>query len=305
MEKHMENAITVKNLLKKYDGFKLDNISFQIPTGSIVGLIGENGAGKSTIIRSVLGLAPVDGGEIEMLGHNVKTGEKDSGWREQIGVAFDECNLPHSLKIKNIQNIMEKIYRTWDSKKFADYMNRFELPSGKKVKDLSKGMKMKLSLAVALSHDSRLLILDEATSGLDPVVRNEILDIFREFIEDGEHSVFISSHITSDIEKIADYIMLIHKGQLLLTENKDELLYRYAIVRCTKEQAELIPEDLIAGMEENAFETSVLIKDKDRLKESSFYREAEQGRGTGFVVDRAGIEDMLLYFVKSKSKPFG
>ncbi|WP_286080368.1 ABC transporter ATP-binding protein [Parablautia intestinalis] len=291
----MENIITVKNLIKKYDGFELDNISFQIPAGSVVGLIGENGAGKSTVIKSVLGLTPIERGEIEVLGHNVKAGEKECGWREQIGVVFDECNFPYGLKVKNIRNIMGKIYQTWDSTKFTDYINRFELPPGKKVKDLSKGMKMKLSIAMALSHDSRVLILDEATSGLDPVVRNEILDIFREFIEDGEHSVLLSSHITSDIEKIADYIMLIHKGQLLLMENKDELLYHYAIVRCTKEQAELIPKDIIVGMEKNAFETSVLIKDKKRLKDSNFYKEAEQGKENGVALDRASIEDLLLY----------
>ncbi|NBJ91534.1 ABC transporter ATP-binding protein [Parablautia muri] len=296
----MENAIIVKNLTKKYDGFQLDNVSFQIPIGSIVGLIGENGAGKSTVIRSILGLMPIDGGEVKVLGHNVKAGEKESSWREQIGVVFDECNFPHGLKVKNIQSIMEKIYHTWDSDKFEVFLKRFELPLNKKVKDLSKGMKMKLSIAAALSHDSRVLILDEATSGLDPVVRNEILDIFREFIEDGAHSVFISSHITSDIEKISDYIMLIHKGKLLLTENKDELLYNYAIVRCTKAQAEMIPEDMIVGIEKNAFETSVLIKDKERFKESSFYKEEEQKGENNFILDRASIEDLLLYIVKSK-----
>lgn len=296
----MENAITVKNLIKKYNDFELNNISFQIPMGSIVGLIGENGAGKSTTIRAILGLMPIDGGEVEVLGHKVRTGEKESGWREQIGVVFDECNMPYSLKIKNIQKIMGEIYQTWDNNKFSGYLNRFELPLDKKVKDLSKGMKMKLSLAVALSHDSRLLILDEATSGLDPVVRSEILDIFREFIEDGEHSVFISSHITSDIEKIADYIMLIHKGKVLLSENKDELLYNYAIVRCAKEQVEMIPKDMIVGVERNAFETSVLIKDKERFKESSAYKEGTKGEA-GFVLDRVGIEDLLLYIVKSNN----
>ncbi len=297
----MENAITVKNLTKKYEGFQLDHISFQIPMGSIVGLIGENGAGKSTVIRTILGLAPADEGEIEILGHNVKTGGKESGWREQIGVVFDECNFPHSLKVKNVQSMMDKVYHTWNNGKFAAYLNRFELPADKKVKDLSKGMKMKLSIAAALSHDSRILILDEATNGLDPVVRSEILDIFREFIEDGQHSVFISSHITSDIEKIADYIMLIHKGKLLFTESKDELLYNYTIVRCTKEQAELIPEDMIVGAEHNTFETNVLIKDKERFKESKLYQDDERGKENRFILDRASIEDILLYIVKSKS----
>ncbi|MDE6203768.1 MAG: ABC transporter ATP-binding protein, partial [Lachnospiraceae bacterium] len=212
---------------------------------------------------------------------------------------FDECNFPLGLKVKDVQKVMKNIYRTWEEGKFRDYMERFEIPLNKKIKELSKGMKMKLSIAAALSHDSRLLILDEATSGLDPVVRSEILDIFREFIEDEEHTIFISSHITSDIEKIADYVMLIHKGRLLFTEDKDKLLYNYGIVRCSKKQAQLIPSDLIVGKEEREYETSVLIRDKNKLEESGFFREAEQTGGSSCVVDRATIEDMLLYIVKS------
>ncbi len=161
---------------------------------------------------------------------------------------------------------------------------------------------MKLSIAIALSHDSRLLILDEATSGLDPVVRREILDIFREFIEDEQHTVFLSSHITSDIEKIADYVMLIHKGKILFTENKDELLYNYGVVRCSKELAALIPKELIVGKEENAFETNVLVKDIGKIRESAAFEEAGQGDKSRFVLDRANIEDILLYVVKSEEK---
>lgn len=297
-----ENAISVKNLTKQYDGFKLDNVSFQIPMGTIVGFVGENGAGKSTTIRAVLGLIPIEEGEIEILGHKIDRSEQEGAWREQIGVVFDECNLPVSLKIKDIRHIMKNIYKTWDDDKFTGYLMRFEIPLNKKIKDLSKGMKMKLSIAVALSHDSRLLILDEATSGLDPVIRSEILDIFREFIEDEQHTVFLSSHITSDIEKIADYVMLIHKGKFLFTENKDELLYNYGVVKCSKEQAALIPQELIVGKEENAFETSVLIKDVGRMKESPIWKESEQENTNRFVVDRANIEDLLLYIVKSEEK---
>lgn len=297
-----ENAISVKNLTKQYDGFKLDNVSFQIPMGTIVGFVGENGAGKSTTIRAVLGLISIEEGEIEILGHKIDRSEQEGAWREQIGVVFDECNLPVSLKIKDIRHIMKNIYKTWDDDKFMGYLMRFEIPLNKKIKDLSKGMKMKLSIAVALSHDSRLLILDEATSGLDPVIRSEILDIFREFIEDEQHTVFLSSHITSDIEKIADYVMLIHKGKLLFTENKDELLYNYGVVKCSKEQAALIPQELIVGKEENAFETSVLIRDVGRLKQSPIWKTSEQENTNRFVVDRANIEDLLLYIVKSEEK---
>lgn len=298
----MENAISVKNLTKKYEGFKLDNISFQVPMGTIVGFVGENGAGKSTTIRSILGLVPVEQGEIEILGHKVDGHEQNAVWREQVGVVFDECNLPVSLKAGDVRHIMKNIYRTWEDEIFTDYLMRFEVPLNKKIKDLSKGMKMKLSIAIALSHNSRLLILDEATSGLDPVIRREILDIFREFIEDEQHTVFLSSHITSDIEKIADYVMLIHKGKILFTESKDDLLYNYGIVRCSKEQAALIPESLVVGKEENAFETSVLVKDVREIKESDVFKAAEQGNGSSFVMDRADIEDILLYIVKSEEK---
>lgn len=290
-----ENAIIVRNLVKRYSGFTLENISFEIPKGSIVGFVGENGAGKSTTIKAILGLIPVDGGEAELLGHRIKPDGYEEAWKEEIGVVFDECNFPLSLKVKNVGSIMKKIYRTWDERKFDDYLTRFAVPPEKKVKELSKGMKMKLSIAVALSHDSKLLILDEATGGLDPVVRNEILDIFREFIEDEEHTVFLSSHITSDIEKVADYVMLIHKGKLLFTEAKDELLYHYGIVRCTQEQAGLIPEEIVIGKEERAFDTSVLVKDKTRLQESAFVKRAMEKSGISPVIEKAGIEDVLLF----------
>lgn len=298
----MENAISVKHLIKEYGEFKLDNISFQVPMGTIVGFVGENGAGKSTTIRSILGIIPIQQGEIEILGHKIEQNEQSAAWREQIGVVFDECNLPLALKVKDVRRVMKNIFKTWEDEKFTEYLARFDVPHDKKIKDLSKGMKMKLSIAIALSHDSRLLILDEATSGLDPVVRREILDIFREFIEDEQHTVFLSSHIISDIEKIADYVMLIHKGKILFTENKDELLYNYGIVRCSKEQAALIPGELIVGKEENAFETSVLVKDIGKMRESEAFEETVQGNHSHFVFDRAGIEDILLYIVKSEEK---
>lgn len=301
----MENAVTVKNLTKKYEEFTLDDVSFEIPTGSVVGFIGENGAGKSTTILGMLGIIPVDAGEIDVLGHRIRRERgaydvsADESWREQIGVIFDGCNFSTELKLDYISRIMKNIYKTWDEDKFLDYVKKFDLPLNKKVKELSRGMKMKLSIAVTLSHESRLLVLDEATSGLDPIIRNEILDIFREYIEDGEHTVFLSSHITSDIEKIADYVMLIHKGRLLFVESKDELLYRYGIVKCTRAQAELIPEELIVGREINEFEVSVLIRDKDRLMASGFREKAGRGSHSPFALDRASIEDVLLYFIKA------
>ncbi len=298
----MENAITVRNLTKQYKDFKLNNISFQIPTGSIVGFVGENGAGKSTTIKAVLGLIPVESGEIELLGHPMNPWGKETAFKEQIGVVFDGCNFPNDLRIKNIRNVLRKIYRTWDERKFQDYLERFKLPSEKKVGELSRGMKMKLSIALALSHDSRLLILDEATSGLDPVIRDEILDIFREFVEKEDHTVFVSSHIISDIEKAADYVMMIHNGELLFQESKDKLLDNYVIVKGSKEQLALIPEELIVGRQENAFCASVLVRDRERLLESRFSEKAEEIQDIRPVIDRAGIEDIILYLVKDREE---
>lgn len=292
-----KNAIEVRNLTKKYDDFEIDNMCFDIPEGSIVGFIGENGAGKSTTMKAILGLVPPEAGEIRVLDHPVGKDSVDENWREQISVVFDECNFPNELKVKNINIIMKNIYRTWNENLFKEYLQKFELPVNKKVRELSRGMKMKLSIAAALSHDSRLLILDEATSGLDPVVRNEILDIFRGYVEDEKRTIFLSSHITSDIEKVADYIMLIHKGKVLLMESKDKLLYEYGMVKCTKEQADKIPTGIIVGREDGSFGTSVLVRDRQSLKESDFVdryaRDIQQP-----VIDRVGIEDILLYVVK-------
>lgn len=292
-----KNAIEVRNLTKKYDDFEIDNMCFDIPEGSIVGFIGENGAGKSTTMKAILGLVPTEAGEIRVLDHPVGKDSVDENWREQISVVFDECNFPNELKVKNINIFMKNIYQTWNENLFKEYLQKFELPVNKKVRELSKGMKMKLSIATALSHDSRLLILDEATSGLDPVVRNDILDIFREYVEDERRTVFLSSHITSDIEKVADYIMLIHKGKVLLMESKDKLLYEYGMVKCTKEQADKIPTGIIVGREDSSFGTSVLVRDRQSLKENGFAdryaRDIQQP-----VIDRVGIEDILLYIVK-------
>ena len=203
-------------------------------------------------------------------------------------------------KVKDIGTSMRYVFPKWEEKGFEDYLDRFEIPRDKKTKELSKGMKMKLSIAVALSHHSRILILDEATSGLDPVVRNEILDLFQEFVEDGRHAVFLSSHITSDIEKIADYIILIHRGRLLLHENKDELIYRYGIVRGTKAQIARIPKELIKGKWENSFETSVLVKDKSRFERGGLESLKSSPEEAEPVLDKAGIEDILMYMVKAE-----
>lgn len=294
-----QNAIEVKNLTKRYGDFCLDHLNFEIPYGSIVGFIGENGAGKTTTIKSILGLCPIETGEIQILGNPVGNTREKSSYKEHVGVVFDECNFPQELKLGDIRKIMKNMYQTWDDAKFKDYISKFELPENKKIKELSKGMKMKTSIAVALSHDSHVLVLDEATSGLDPVVRNEILDIFREFILDEQHAVFLSSHITSDIEKAADYIMLIHKGKLLFKAGKDDLIYNYGVVKCSKEQAAQIPSDIVVGKDENSFETSVLINDRKRLTESGFLATTDVN-GMTPVIDRVNVEDIMLYMVKEQ-----
>lgn len=293
-----ENVIEVKNLVKKYQEFSLKDICFSIPYGSVVGFVGENGAGKSTVIRSILGLCPIESGEIEILGQSVRSKLSDASWKEEIGVVLDECFFPGEMRIKHVGNIMKNIYRTWNQGQYAAYIDRFQLPMNKKVRELSKGMKMKLSIAVALSHASKVLILDEATSGLDPVIRNEILDIFQEFVLNEEHAVFLSSHITSDIEKIADYIMLIHEGRILLFESKDELLYQYGLLKCTAGQADRIPRQYILGRENSAFGSSVLLRNKAAFFENGLGMIRASAQEPEPVMDRVTIEDVLLYMVK-------
>lgn len=286
----MEYAIEVSNLTKHYKDFTLDHISFQIPMGSVVGMIGENGAGKSTTIKAILNLIRPEEGTIKVLGK--ENGAEERSIKEQIGVVLDESYFPENLKIPQIAKIMKNLYENWENEKFLEYCKKFSLSTEKNYKEFSKGMKMKLSIAVALSHQTKLLILDEATSGLDPVVRNEILDIFLDFVQEEDHTVFLSSHITSDIEKIADYILLIHDGKCLLFEEKDRLIYEYGMVHCRKDQVQELNQNEILGMRKNAFEAEVLVKNR---------RELEQ-KNRELIVDRVSIEDILLYMVKGQKE---
>ena len=212
------NALIIDSLTKKYRNFVLDNVSFNVPCGTIVGLIGENGAGKSTTIKAILGLIQKDAGQITILGKREK--DIDFAIRNQIGVVFDGNNFPNTLTPKKLNALMKKIYPEWNENKFFSSLKRLSIPDNKKVKTFSKGMKMKLSIAVAFSHNSKLLILDEATSGLDPVVRDDILDMFLDFVQNETHSILVSSHITGDLEKIADYIVFIHNGKVIFSESK-------------------------------------------------------------------------------------
>lgn len=282
----MENTIVVKNLSKKYRGFALDNVSFTLPSGCIMGFIGANGAGKSTTIRLMLDLAKRDGGEISILGADPESASADL--KEYIGVVMDESGFPDGLSMKDVGIVMSKCYKTWNAARFTELTTQFDLPLKKPVKDYSRGMKMKLSIAVALSHGSKILILDEATSGLDPVVREEILDVFLDFIQDESHSVFISSHIMSDLEKICDYITFIHKGRVLLSEEKDVLRDKYVIAKCSQSQLESIDSSAIVGVRRGSFGVEALVE--------------RGGVPRGMTTDPAGLEEIMLYFVKEGAK---
>lgn len=254
----MDNALEIINLTKEYPGFTLDNISFTLPSGCILGLIGENGAGKSTTIKLILDMIHKDGGEIRILG---KSNTEDLRLtKEDIGVVLDEVGLPNTLNSRQIGKIMKNTFANWDSSAYGEYLNKFAIPEKKAFGEYSRGMKMKLGIAIALSHNPRLLILDEATSGLDPLVRDEILDIFNDFTRSDDHSILISSHIVSDLEKLCDYIAFLHKGQLMLFEEKDVLLGEYGIVHCSESELAKLPESAVRHKKVTPYGAEVLVK---------------------------------------------
>lgn len=283
-----QNCITVKNVSKEFDDFMLDHISFQVPKGRIVGFIGENGAGKSTTINLILDQLKRDGGEIEILGK-----QNDSYLhKENIGVVFDECKFHSVLHAKDIGRILSGSYKTWDMNLFLEYIKRFEVPLNKPIGKFSKGMKMKLSIICALSHRPQILILDEATTGLDPVVRDEILNVFLEFIQDEEHSILFSTHITSDIQMVADYVILIHNGKIIFEEKKDELIYNYGIVRCKKSDFSAISSEDYVCYRETNLSMECLVHDKQAAKK----------RYPELIVDNASIKDIMLFYIKGGTK---
>lgn len=284
----MENILTLKNVTKNYHDFQLKNINLSIPKGTIMGFIGENGAGKTTTIKAILNQIHLDQGEVFVFDKNMITNEKEN--KEQIGTVLSESMFPENMNMININKVMQNIFANWDSPLFFNYGKKFQLPENKRIKEFSKGMKMKLAIACALSHHPKLLLLDEATSGLDPIVRDEILDVFMEFIQDEEHSILLSSHITSDIEKIADYITFIHQGEILLCEPKDEMLETYAILHATPEIfAELKTSDYI-GYRKSTYSIDILVKD----------RSAIISRFPSAVLDNASLEDIMLFTVKGE-----
>ncbi len=280
-----ENAIEIKNLTKKYDGFTLDNISFNVPKGSIMGFIGQNGAGKTTTINSLLNILKWDSGEIRLLGKEMPEHEYEV--KEEIAAIFDVLPFNDDLSAKQLNRIMRGIWKQWDEETFMSYLERFQLPYKKKFGQFSKGMKMKLQIAAGLSHKAKLLIMDEATTGLDPVVRNEILDIFLEYLQDEDNSILMSSHITSDLEKIADRVTFIDKGKLLLTGIKDEILDNHGLVKVSKKDfKEFEREDYISA---RVTDFGVDIMVSDRSKTAKKY--------SGAVIDKTTLEEIMLFYV--------
>ena len=288
--KEINNVIELKNVVKDYGDFKLDHISFAVPEGSVCGFIGQNGAGKTTTINLILDIINRDEGEINLFGKPV---DKDHAYvREDVGVVFDEMGFHEFMTAKDINIMMKNIYKNWDEVAFFDYLKKFSLPSKKKCGAFSRGMRMKLQIAAAMSHKAKLLIMDEPTSGLDPIVRNEMIGIFRDFVVEEDHTILLSSHITGDLEKIADEVVFIDGGKIVLSGNKDEILEKQGILKCKKEEASKVSEALIVGVEKEAYSTSILVN--DRHAAAKLYPD--------MVIEEAALEDIMIYYVNAKKR---
>ena len=282
----MTNSIEIRGLCKSYGDFALRDVNLTLPGGTIMGLIGENGAGKTTTIKCILNLVRRDAGEITLMGRDNIREEKLA--KEDIGVVLDECFFHDTLRPRDVGWILAPVFRNWDDGLYQDYLDKFQLPEGKLIKEFSRGMKMKLSLAAALAHRPKLLILDEATAGLDPIVRDEILDEFLGFICDEEHAILISSHITSDLEKAADYITYIHQGQVVLSDAKDVILDSYGRLGCTAAQLETVdPADLLR-VRKGTFGCEALVADRNAFRR----------KYPALTVDRVTLEDIMLFIGK-------
>lgn len=286
----MNSTLILKNVNKKYEksNFAIKDISFSVPEGSIVGFIGENGAGKSTTMNCILNVIRRDSGTIEIFGREMT--DEDIDIRENIGVVYDSNNFPEYLTARQLADILGRIYSKWDDFCFEQFLRRFGLPESQRIKTYSRGMSMKLAIAVALSHDSKLLILDEATSGLDPIMRDEILDVLLEFVKQENHSILLSSHITSDLEKIADYIVFIHNGEIILNKTKDELIYEYGVIRCSENDFHNISsEDILSSMKKD-YQIDVLIKNRKLIEKK--YK--------NLIVDSVSLDEIMLLLVKGE-----
>ena len=280
------NAIEIRDLCKTYPGFALDHVNLTLPCGCIMGLVGENGAGKSTTIRLILDMIARDSGTITLLGKDNR--ENIRLLKEDIGVVLDEVGIPACLNPKQVGKIMANTFRNWEQAVYDSLLEKLAVPPEKPFKDFSKGMKMKLGIAIALSHRPKLLILDEATSGLDPVVRDEVLDLFSEFTREESHAVLISSHIVSDLEKICDYIAFLHRGKLLLCEEKDALKEKYGILRCSKDQLPALPPEAVIGRKETAYGVEAIA--------------ARDAVPAGLSLSPIDIEELFIFMVKGANQ---
>lgn len=286
----MNNILEIKNLKKKYDKFELGSINLEIPKGCIIGLIGENGAGKTTLIKSILNIIKIDEGEIKIFDKDYI--KEESLIKEDIGVVLDGMFFPESLMPKDLSSIMKNIYKNWDNDLYEKYLKDFNLPMAKQIKTLSKGMRKKLEIATAMSHKPKLLILDEPTSGLDPVVRSEVLDIFLDFIQNPEHTIILSTHITSDLEHVADKIIFMNEGKIIMDKTRDEILDNYGILKCDLDYFEKIDKEDIISYKKNRYDYEILVSDKNKIAKK--YKDC--------IVDKVTLEELMLLMIKGSVK---
>ena len=286
----MDNIIELHQVCKTFPktNFTLDHVSFSVPYGSIMGFVGENGAGKTTTIGCVLNTVSKDSGTIKIFGKELA--DTDTELKEKIGVVYDGDNFPAYWTAEQLSDVMQGLYTNWDNELFKKYLNDFRLLPNQKIKSYSRGMTMKLAVAAALSHHPQLLILDEATSGLDPIMRDDMLDVFLEFVQDENHSILLSSHITSDLEKIADYITFIHNGKLIMAASKNDLVYNFAVMRCKESQfLELDPGDILVYRKRD-YQIDVLVSNGNEIQRK--YRNA--------VIDHVSVDEIMLLLVKGE-----
>lgn len=284
------NVLELKDVTKNYGDFVLDKVSFEVPEGGICGFIGQNGAGKTTTIQLILDIVKKDAGEIRVFGTSTEDKEALTLLKQDIGVVYDEMGFHEFLTPVDIGKMMKFIYRNWDDKVYKKYLENFGLPSGKACGKFSRGMRMKLQIAVAMSHHARLLIMDEPTSGLDPIVRNEILQIFQEFVLEENHTILLSSHITGDLERIADEVVFINKGKIVLAGNKDEILQRHGLMKCRKEELQKVEEEDIVSVRSGSFSVEILAKNRQECRRK--YPE--------FMMEQPSLEDIMLFYVGGK-----
>lgn len=282
----MNAILETRGLTKTYKTFELKDINISLPYGSIMGFIGENGAGKSTTIKAILDVVQKDAGTITLFGQQPANSRELAELKQRIGVVYDECCFSGILKVGDVSTFMKHIYRNWSCDVYSEWLRRFKLDPAQKISELSRGMRMKTSLAAALSHGAELLILDEPTGGLDPIVRDEILDVFLEFVQDENHAIFVSSHITSDLEKIADYITFIHNGRIVMSDEKDAMLERYGMLKCEENMLRELDRSAVAGIRRNRFGVEALVE--------------RSAVPSGFELEKVTLEDIMLYTIKGE-----